>query len=189
MVNVCNPLRFKRTSAYRHTALLALFSVSICLSAFAEDGWISTIANTNSAVAKLYFDTGYYVKAGTRVELDCAMATDRKSAAWIYGGSSSTSERRFLIAFNSANTIMCRLGSGSDNGRDCTMVNDGVDHRLERNTYILDNVNRVASVVTGGVTNWISSVFPASVEPVPEKNLKLSSNSDGRYRSFIKNFK
>ena len=120
--------------------------------------YVSTVSETPGEY--FYIDTGYKVKDSTRVELDCALASNMVgTASWALFDAYNSARFRFYWPANSTSALWCWVGTGN------TAVSLGNSAfpppkkgREVRRTFILDAANTLASVVTSSFTNSADSV-------------------------------
>ena len=143
---------------------------------YQDDGYVSTVSEIPGEY--FYIDTGYKVKNSTRVELDCALASNMVgTTSWALFDAYNSARFRFYWPDDSTAALWCWVGTNK------TTVSLGgsafpppTAAREVRRTFILDAANTLASVVTSGFTNSADSVSDTFVSYGSGGNsLKLAS--------------
>ena len=138
---------------------VAAFTASDTAPEYPDDGYVSTVSETPGEY--LYMDTGYQVKDTTRVELDCALASNMVgNANWVlfdayYGG-------RFRLCYDQTFRYWVGSGAAAETAVDAAGLPKPVAGRDVRRTFILDIPALAASVVTAGFTNGAATVASAA---------------------------
>ena len=149
---------------------IAAFRASDNVPTYQDDGYISTVSET--AGEYFYADTGYLVKNTTRVELDCALASNMVSKAfWCLFDAYSSA--RFRMAYNPYLLQWVGTASGGtalqiDNFPQPTHGKD------VRRTFVLDIPGASASVITSGFTNHTVAVSDIATYASSGSTLKLA---------------
>ena len=141
----------KKKTAILFAALAASAFALAPLASRADDPYVSTVSGAGS---KMSIDTGWKATDLTRVELDCAVATNmaEEAAATVlwYLFDCNCSPR---IQLGYAQSGLRYMAGGDTKFLDKSafpMPTNAVD---ERRTFVVDNFAGVVAVVTGGVTN------------------------------------
>ena len=117
---------------------------------YQDDGYLSTVSETPGEY--LYIDTGYQVKDTTRVELDCAMASNRVgSLGWQIFDANNTARFQINYPYNAELGYNAK-GSGQLYF-DKTAFPKPTSVRDVRRTYVLDIPGTTVAIVTSGFTN------------------------------------
>ena len=117
---------------------------------YQDDGYLSTVSETPGEY--LYIDTGYQVKNTTRVELDCAMASNRVgSLGWQIFDANNTARFQINYPYNAELGYNAK-GSGQLYF-DKTAFPKPTSVKDVRRTYVLDIPGTMVSIVTSGFTN------------------------------------
>ena len=143
---------------------------------FADDGYVSTVANADASGGMLYFDTGYLVSRNTAVALDCALAVNYSgSRLWHLFDSSGT---RFGFNYNGSQGLRYNaFGASSYATTFSTAFPAPTDDKDVRRSFFIDNFNGVAAVVTSGFTNQ-TATFTTSSAGQNAKTMKLATAHD-----------
>ena len=154
----------------------AAFTAGGDVQTYADDGYVSTVANGDSTGGMLYFDTGYMVSKDTAVALDCALAENYEGTRlWHLFDSSST---RFGFNYNSAKGLRYNaFGASSYAETFKTAFPAPTDDKDVRRTFFIDNHNGVAAVVTSGFTNQ-TATFTTSSAGKNATSMKLATAHD-----------
>ena len=138
---------------------------------YQDDGYVSTVSETEGEY--FYVDTGYQVKNATRVELDCAMASNRVgSLGWMLFDANNTVRFQIFYPFN-AELAYNAKGSGAVYfGK--TAFPKPTSAKDVRRTYILDIPGTAASIVTAGFTNMTATLTGTTSYGSNSGSLKLA---------------
>ena len=137
--------------------------------AYQDDAYVSTVSETSGEY--LYLDTGYQVKNATRVELDCAIATNMVGTV-PWNLMDALSGARFQMAFNVALKYQAKNNTQLD--FDSAAIPKPVDDKDVRRTFILDIPGAAASVVTSGFTNRTVAIAGTTAYGSASATLKLA---------------
>ena len=138
---------------------------------YQDDGYVSTVSETEGEY--FYVDTGYQVKNATRVELDCAMASNRVgSLGWMLFDANNTARFQIFYPFG-AELAYNAKGSGAVYfGK--TAFPKPTSAKGVRRTYILDIPGTAASIVTAGFTNMTATLTGTTSYGSNSGSLKLA---------------
>ena len=145
---------------------------------YQDDGYLSTVSATPGEY--LYIDTGYQVKDSTRVELDCALASNMvPDAAWILFDARSSNSTRFQMGYiygsENPRFVLHYAAKGVANAKfDTTAFPKPIDDKDVRRTFILDIPESAASVVTSGFTNRTVTLTGTSSYAGDNNSLKIA---------------
>ena len=145
---------------------------------YQDDGYLSTVSETPGEY--LYIDTGYQVKNSTRVELDCALASNMvPDAAWILFDARSSNSTRFQMGYiygsENPRFVLHYAAKGVANAKfDTTAFPKPIDDKDVRRTFILDIPESTASVVTSGFTNRTVTLTGTSSYADANNSLKIA---------------
>ena len=136
---------------------------------YQDDAYVSTVSETPGEY--LYIDTGYQVKNATRVELDCAIATNMVGTV-PWNLMDAVSGARFQMAFNVALKYQAKNNTQLDFDSDA--IPKPIDDKDVRRTFILDIPGAAASVVTSGFTNRTVEITGTTAYGSANATLKLA---------------
>ena len=146
------------------------FEASDNAPAYQDDGYLSTVSET--AGEYLYADTGYLVKNTTRVELDCALASNMvNNVFWSLFDAYSSARLRF--AYNPY--LLQWVGTVPGGSAISTDGFPKPEHGKDvRRTFVLNIPGESASVVTSGFTNHTVAVSNIVTYASSGNTLKLA---------------
>ena len=161
---------------------VAAFTASDNAPTYQDDGYLSTVSETSGEY--LYVDTGYQVKNTTRVELDCAFASNRLDViGWNLFDAQNTARFQILYAYG-AGLYYNAKGSGAQSfGSSAFPAPTSV--KEVRRTFILDIPGLAASVVTSGFTNKTVALTGTTNYGSGGKSLKIACAYDDTWSDII----
>ena len=145
---------------------------------YQDDGYLSTVSETPGE--HFYIDTGYQVKNTTRVELDCALASNMvPDAAWILFDARCSNSTRFQMGYiygsENPRFVLHYAAKGVANAKfDTTAFPKPIDDKDVRRSFILDIPESAASVVTSGFTNRTVTLTGTSSYADANNSLKIA---------------
>ncbi len=138
-----------------------------------DDAYVSTAAN--AVDGKLYVDTGYKVSAKTAVALDCAVTglNTRDGFFYLFSCSGGT---KFGFDINRWNGKL-RYSAGGNSSVETFATSGFLNHLVYdvRRTFLLDNLNTMAAVVTSGFTNQTTTFTVSTSSAANGTNLQLAT--------------